>query len=54
MITSKEIVEKLIQDWKIVKPLYENETNELFKHKYKGILEQITRTFGYKLGIDSA
>ena len=29
MITSKEIVEKLIQDWKIVKPLYENETNEL-------------------------
>ena len=52
MITSKEIVEKLIQDWKIVKPLYENETNELFKQKYKGILEQITRTIGYKLRED--
>jgi len=52
MVTSKEIVEKLIQDWKIIKPLYDGETNQLFKQKYKGMLEQISRTFGYKLRED--
>jgi hypothetical protein len=52
MANTKQIVEQLIADWKIIKPLRDNETNELFKQKYTGMLEQITRTFGYKLRED--
>ena len=52
MINTKEIVEKLIEDWNIILPLYENETDESLKSKYKGMLEQITRTFSYKIRED--
>jgi hypothetical protein len=52
MLHTKEIVEKLIEDWNIILPLYENETDESLKSKYKGMLEQITRTFSYKIRED--
>ena len=52
MLHTKEIVEKLIEDWNIILPLYENETDESLKAKYKGMLEQITRTFSYKIRED--
>ena len=52
MITSKEIAEKLMADWQTIKPLYKDTSNELLKAKYKGMLEQITRTFGYKIRED--
>jgi hypothetical protein len=52
MLHTKEIVEKLIEDWNIILPLYENETDEYLKSKYKGMLEQITRTFSYKIRED--
>jgi len=52
MINTKEIVETMISDWNIIKRLYEEETNEVTKAKYLGKLEQITRTFGYKIRED--
>jgi hypothetical protein len=52
MINTKEIVENMISDWNIIKKLYEGESNEVMKAKYLGMLEQMTRTFGYKLRED--
>jgi hypothetical protein len=52
MLNTKDIVENMISDWNIIKRLYEAEENPIMKSKYLGMLEQMTRTFGYKIRED--